>query len=106
MDERHRVSAIGHGRPELLTPEEAIQVAKNAPPENLNESSREARSIGLMPGNRVSGTPDDYGNPVHGRRLGWKDEEIIIRHEDPSVGRMNPHFQRTGFDVEAQRRAA
>ena len=36
---------------------------------------------------------------MHGRLLAWKADEVVIRHEDPSVGRVNLHFPRAGFDV-------
>ncbi|MGA8007282.1 MAG: glutathione S-transferase family protein [Burkholderiales bacterium] len=101
-----RVGAIGHGRPTSMTPEEAIQVAKVTEPDSPKASSREAESVGVRPGDWVSVTPDDYGNPVHGRLLAWMDEEIVIRHEDRSVGRVNLHFPRAGFDIIAERQAA
>ena len=101
-----RVGAIGHGRPTAMTPEEAIQVAKGAEPDSPKASSRAAESAGVKPGDWVSVTPDDYGNPVYGRLLAWEDEEIVVRHEDRSVGRVNLHFPRAGFDVKAERQAA
>jgi len=43
----------------------------------------------------------------HGTILAWTADEIVIRHEDPSVGKVNVHFPRVGFDVApAQRLAA
>ena len=50
--------------------------------------------VGLLRGDWVSVTPDDYGNPVHGAILAWTADEIVIRHEDPSVGKVNVHFPR------------
>ena len=50
-------------------------------------------------------TPDDYGNPVAGRLLAWSAEEVVLRHEDPSVGAVNLHFPRVGFDVAAEQSA-
>jgi hypothetical protein len=47
----------------------------------------------------VSVTPDDYGNPVYGNILAWTPDEIVVRHEDPSVGKVNLRFPRVGFDV-------
>jgi hypothetical protein len=45
--------------------------------------------------------------PVHGTILAWTADEIVIRHEDLSVGKVNVHFPRVGFDVApAQRLAA
>ena len=69
--------------------------------------SPEAHDVGLQRGDWVCVTPDDYGNPVHGAILAWTADEIVIRHQDPSVGKVNVHFPRVGFDVApAQRLAA
>ena len=54
----------------------------------------------------VSVTPDDYSNPVQGRILAWTTDEIIIRHDDPTVGKVNLHFPRIGFDATAVGKAA
>jgi len=68
--------------------------------------SAEAQNVGLQRGDWVSVTPDDYGNPVTGRLLAWSAEEVVLRHEDPSVGAVNLHFPRVGFDVAAEQRRA
>lgn len=101
-----RVSAIGHGNVKPLTPEEAIEIAKKADPKDEREMSTEGESIGLKYGDWVSATPDDYGNAVYGQLIAWRPEEIILRHEDPSVGRVNLHFPRAGFDVRPEKKAA
>jgi glutathione S-transferase len=101
-----RVAGIGHGSMTEMTPDEAIEVAKKAEPKDEREWSAEAQHVGLKKGDWVSVTPDDYGNPVHGRLLAWKAEEVVIRHEDPSVGRVNLHFPRAGFHVHAEKQAA
>jgi hypothetical protein len=31
--------------------------------------------------------------------LAWTADEIVIRHEDPSIGKVNLHFPRVGFDT-------
>jgi len=74
-------------------------IAKKAQPSEPKDWSPEGENVGLRPGDWVSVTPDDYGNPVHGSLLAWKAEEVVIRHEDPSVGRVNLHFPRAGFLV-------
>jgi len=43
---------------------------------------------------------------VAGRLLAWNAEEVVLRHEDPSVGAVNLHFPRVGFDVAAEQRRA
>jgi hypothetical protein len=94
-----RVAAIGHGEHNDMTPEEAIEVAKVNQPKEPDGWSPEAHELGFQRGDWVSVTPDDYGNPVHGNILAWTAGEIVIRHEDPSVGKVNVHFPRVGFDV-------
>jgi glutathione S-transferase len=103
-----RVAAIGHGSVTDLTSEEAIEIAKKAQPSEPKDWSPEGEDADLKPGDWVSVTPDDYGNPVFGRLLAWKAEEVVIRHEDPSVGHVNLHFPLAGFDVrpEQQKKAA
>ena len=49
-----------------MTPDEAIEIAKKARPSEPKDWSPEGDKIGLKPGDWVSVTPDDYGNPVHG----------------------------------------
>jgi glutathione S-transferase len=102
-----RVTAIGHGSFSEMTPDQAIGVAKANEPSDPDEWSSEAQNIGLRRGDWVSVTPDDYGNPVYGRVLAWTPDELVLRHEDPSVGKVNLRFPRVGFDVApAERQAA
>ena len=75
-------------------------------PRDLEDWSVEAQSVGLRRGEWVSVTPDDYGNPVAGRLLAWGTDEVVLRHEDPSVGAVNLHFPRVGFDVVPQQKLA
>ncbi len=82
-----------------MTPDEAIEVAHVNQPNEPDGWSSEAQDVGIRRGNSVSVTPDDYGNPVHGNILAWTADEIVIQHEDPSVGKVNLHFPRVGFDV-------
>ena len=102
-----RVTAIGHGKFAEMTADQAIEAAKKNEPTEPNEWLPEAQDVGLERGDWVSVTPDDYGNPVYGSLLAWTADEVVIRHEDPSVGKVNLHFPRVGFDtVPAQRKAA
>jgi glutathione S-transferase len=102
-----RVAAIGHGKSFEMTPDQAIEVAKANAPSEPHEWSSEATNVGLRRGDWVSVTPDDYGNPVYGNILAWTPDEIVVRHEDPSVGEVNLRFPRVGFDVTpAERQAA
>jgi hypothetical protein len=90
-----------------MTPEQAIEVARNGTPGEPSEWSSEAGNICLKRGDWVSVTPDDYGNPVYGSILAWTPDEIVLRHEDPSCGKVNLRFPRVGFDVSpAEKQAA
>jgi len=102
-----RVAAIGHGKFSDMTPEQAIDAARAGQPSEPNGWLPEAQDIGLERGDWVSVTPDDYGNPVYGSLLAWTADEVVIRHEDPSVGKVNLHFPRVGFDTApAEKKAA
>jgi glutathione S-transferase len=101
-----RVAAIGHGRPTEMTPERAIEAARLEEPRELEDWSAEAQNVGLRRGDWVNVTPDDYGNPVAGRLLALSADEVVLRHEDPSVGAVNLHFPRVGFDVVPEQRLA
>ena len=102
-----RVAAIGHGNFSEMTPDQAIEVAKVNEPSEPDQWSPEAQNVGIRRGDWVSVTPDDYGNAVYGNILAWTANEIVVRHEDPSVGKVNLRFPRVGFDVTpAQRQAA
>jgi glutathione S-transferase len=94
-----RVAEIGHGNVSTMTEDQAIEAAKSNEPSDPKMWSSEAQHIGLKRGDWVSVTPDDYGNPVHGSLLSWTADEVVIRHEDPSVGKVNLHFPRVGFDT-------
>jgi glutathione S-transferase len=102
-----RVTAIGHGEVTQMTPDQAIQAARTDVPSEPDDWWPEAHHLGLSRGDWVSVTPDDYGNPVCGNLLAWTANEVVIRHEDPSVGKVNLHFPRVGFDtVQAHRKTA
>ena len=102
-----RVTAIGHGKFSEMTPDQAIEAARVSEPSEPDGWSPEAQNVGLQRGDWVSVTPDDYGNPVYGALLAWTDDEVVIRHEDRSVGKVNLHFPRVGFDtIPAERKAA
>ena len=94
-----RVAAIGHGKVSDMTPDQAIDAARESEPAEPDGWWPEAQNVGLKRGDWVSVTPDDYGNAVCGNLLAWTADEVVIRHEDPSVGKVNLHFPRVGFDT-------
>jgi glutathione S-transferase len=94
------VKAIGHGRPSPLTSGEAIEIARAAEPETLEQADPRDPQ-GLTPGQHVTVVPDvDSGEvPVAGVvRLVERDRIAILR-EDARVGRVCVHFPRVGYRV-------
>ena len=97
-----RVAALGHGTPSEMSAAEALDVARRAEPEiplaiGGNDPS------GLKAGTMVIVRADDTGrDAVRGELLAADAQEIVIRSEHPSVGAVNIHFPRAGFDVTAQ----
>lgn len=101
-----RVAGIGHGQFVEMTPDQAIEVARVNEPSEPSQWTPEAQNVGLQRGDWVSVTPDDYGNAVYGSVLAWTPDEIVLRHEDPSVGKVNLRFPRVGFDVAPEKKQA
>jgi glutathione S-transferase len=95
-----RVAAIGHGRREECSPEEALRVASESrPAARSGVDPREPRGLAL--GQRVRVVPDDYGfEPVEGALLYSDVGEIALQREAPEVGVVAVHFPRAGFRVE------
>jgi glutathione S-transferase len=101
-----RVAAIGHGKFSEMTSDQAIEVAKTSEPSEPDSWLPEAQNVGLRRNDWVSVTPDDYGNSVYGRLLAWTADEVVIRHEDPTVNEVNLRFPRVGFDIAPTERQA
>ena len=66
---------------------------------SLTAGHRKHKALEFDATTGTSATPYDYGNPVYGSLLAWTADEIVIWHEDPSVGEANLHFPTVGFDL-------
>ena len=96
-----RVAALGHGTPIAMNAEEALKIARESRPE-MPSSIGDNDPSGLKAGAIVSVKADDTGrDAVRGRLLAADAQEIVIRSEHPSVGEVNIHFPRAGFEVTA-----
>ena len=94
-----RVAALGHGTSEQMTPEEAFNVAKQSEPVEPTYMERGSNSEWPL-GQRLRVTPDDMGRvPTEGTLVAVDKHEIVLRISGSSVGNMNIHFPRAGFDV-------
>jgi glutathione S-transferase len=93
-----RVAAIGHGRPQEMAAAEALIIAAKSEPAALDPAASVVAGCRL--GQQVSVMPDDTGrDPVRGTLLAASDDTVVLGRTDPTVGRVNLHFPRAGFDV-------
>ncbi|HWA63453.1 MAG TPA: glutathione S-transferase family protein [Caulobacteraceae bacterium] len=98
-----RVRAIGHGRREEMTPQEALAVAKAAEP-GLGIRHDPDDPLRLAPGAPTTVMADDYGrDPITGALVAANAERVVIAREDPELGAIHVHFPRVGYVVVAAR---
>jgi len=96
-----RVAAVGHGRREECSPDEALRIARAAEPAATEGGVDPRDPQGLTAGCRVRVVPDDYGpEPVEGELLRADAREIALRRESAETGRVVVHFPRAGFRIE------
>ncbi|KIP89127.1 MULTISPECIES: glutathione S-transferase family protein [Pseudomonas] len=94
-----RVLASGHGKPEPLSSEEAIRVAREATPSPLPDEAFTDPN-GFVSGQAVAISAIDYGvDAVEGELLFAGAEELILRREDDRAGVVHVHFPRLGFSI-------
>lgn len=97
-----RIAAIGHGSPEVMSSQEALEAARAAVPMPVTHLDPDGDPGGLRAGCPVIVTPDDNARvPVRGTLVAASDCEIVIRRQDAQVGELHLHFPRMGFDVVA-----
>lgn len=97
-----RVLAIGHGRPQAMSAEEALAAARDATPAPAAHIKPDGDPSGLRPGQAVTVTPDDNARiAVTGTLIAADDEEVVIHRQDAQAGDVHVHFPRLGFDVVA-----
>lgn len=95
-----RVAAIGHGRPESLSAQDAFAIARDASPAPVTHLSPDGDPGGLRAGMPVQVTPDDNARvPVAGTLVAAGAFEVVIHRCDPQAGDLHIHFPRLGYDV-------
>jgi len=95
-----RMNAIGHGKPQALTPEQAFEIARDATPAPVTHLPADGDPSGLRAGMPVTVTPDDNARvPVSGTLVAADASEVVIRRKDAQAGDLHVHFPRLGFDV-------
>jgi glutathione S-transferase len=97
-----RVAAIGHGRFEPMSGEDALAAARLARPAPVTHLQPDGDPGGLRAGTAVTVTPDDNARvPVAGTLVAASDSEVVIHRRDADAGDLHIHFPRLGFDVVA-----
>ena len=95
-----RMLAIGHGRSEAMSAEDAFAVARDASPALVTHLRPDGDPSGLRAGATVTVTPDDNARvPVSGTLVAASDSEVVIHRKDAQAGDLYLHFPRLGFDV-------
>ena len=95
-----RVTAIGHGTPTEMTSTEALDVARNASPEDAHEiDPDDPEDLRADEAVEVVSESVEDAVPVAGRLAGLGRDDIVIHRDDDRVGRVAVHFPRVGYTV-------
>lgn len=92
-----RMKAIGHGVPEKMTAEQALEAANHAIPSDVTQMSF-VNEHGIDLGSEVTITADNFGlEPTQGTLVAATKTRLILRREDQRTGVVHVHFPRNGF---------
>lgn len=91
------IAKLGHGDPEQMSSEAAIEIARSSQIVTKSASS----SLGtIQPGAKIVVQPTDYGiDPVEGEFLYCDEFEVVLKREDERAGTVAVHFPRVGYMV-------
>jgi hypothetical protein len=96
-----RMDALGHGKVEEMTAQEALAIARAATPATEAAADPDDPN-GHKPGEPVTVCADDYGrDPVKGVLVAASAQETVIRRSHSAVGEVMVHFPRSGFVLDA-----
>jgi glutathione S-transferase len=97
---RDRMDALGAGRREEMTPEEALDIARSAAPLTAPAHGHAPDESGAVHGDTVAVFATDYGkDAVVGTLSSADDREIVLRRQDATAGEVAVHFPRLGFRI-------
>ena len=97
-----RMAALGHGRAEKLSSEDAVTVAEKAEPmppgQNLLLDSAFQDDHGIALGSRVTISAESFGpEPTEGELMAATRTHYSLRRTDPRAGTVHVHFPRIGY---------
>jgi glutathione S-transferase len=92
-----RMKSIGHGNNEKMKSSQAVEIAKQASPEDVSQwRFVDEHSIAL--GSEVTITADNFGlEPTPGILVAATKTRLTLRREDERAGTVHVHFPRNGF---------
>jgi glutathione S-transferase len=91
-----RIVGFGHGKRKEISPESALDVAKQALPRAIPVSMRQDEKVGR----RVQISPSDYGLiAVEGMLVGADSERLILARQSEDLAEVNVHFPRHGYTL-------
>lgn len=94
-----RMTEFGHGQPEKLRAESALEVAQETAPVSTDDLPF-IDTHGIARGETVTITPTDYAlDPVEGKLVLSTDTEWALSRTDPVAGEVVVHFPRLGFQL-------
>lgn len=92
-----RMNSIGHGIHEKMKPSQAVDVAKQAFPEDVSHWNF-VDEHGIALGSEVTITADNFGlEPTPGILVAATKTRLTLRREDERAGTVHVHFPRNGF---------
>lgn len=94
-----RMAAIGHGRLEPMSPDDALQEAKAAQGEAPWQPSWPPTADERI-GQAMTVTADDYGrDPIGGTVSAVSDRHVTLTRGAPGVGTVRVHFPKVGYEL-------
>jgi len=98
-----RIAALGHGERSELSPEAAIEIAREAEPGPVEPRADDP--AGLKAGAAVSVKPERFGTErVVGELIAIDPQRIVVAVDSERAGRMHVHFPRAGYVVRPEGR--
>lgn len=95
-----KLEAMGAGRPQAITGEEAMEVARRSEPADVDKTVAGDDPTGLAFGTNVAVASDDLPQSVFtGRLVALRAHEMVIERREQQVGRIAVHFPRAGYAV-------
>lgn len=98
-----RMLAIGHGRMQKSSADEALGIARAA---GTHAPTAIEPGLGFDAGQPIIVSALDYGtDPVAGTLVGLSGDEVVLRRTDDRAGTVHVHFPRCGFQIRKEETA-